>query len=228
MYPSKHEGAKILTHLIEHASDCQVKPQKLNLKDKPTEAELIEDVMQHNGPFINQLSTEYPPEASWIDFWKGWGAMRDCGNPLTSSYIPYTTLGIVSYKSGTSKCIEAKPEILARKEVCIKEDHRKLILYGVYTPCSTITPRHLDSTGSGHIVLLLYGIKVVIWWESKPELLDFYEQVHCQRKGVLSLNPIKTWPSLKWSILQEPGHYLHMNPGEVHLVLSPINPAVTG
>jgi hypothetical protein len=130
---------------------------------------------------------------------------------------------------GISKCIETIPEILQRKDTCVKVDQSgKPVMYGVCTPGSTITPPHLDSSGSGHFIFLLYGMKVVIRRESDPELLESYGNTHCQRKGQLSLNAVKTWRGLKWSVLSEPGHYVQIDPAQVHLVLSPVNSAVTG
>jgi len=42
------------------------------------------------------------------------------------------------------------------------------------------------------------------------------------------VNAVKTWPGLNWAILQEPGQYVMMEPGQIHAVVSPVNSAVTG
>ena len=102
------------------------------------------------------------------------------------------------------------------------------LLYSVITPAGTITCPHCDNTGSGHIILLTYGIKLVLWWDCDPEVLKYYGDIHCLKKGQLSLNAVKTWPGLKWAILDEPGQYLIMEPGQIHAVLSPVNSAVSG
>jgi hypothetical protein len=36
------------------------------------------------------------------------------------------------------------------------------LLYSVLTPAGTITAPHCDNTGSGHIILLVYGVKLVL------------------------------------------------------------------
>jgi hypothetical protein len=52
--------------------------------------------------------------------------------------------------------------------------------------------------------------------------------IHCLKKGQLCVNAVKTWPGLNWAILDQPGQYVVMEPGQPHAVVSPVNSAVSG
>ena len=229
MHPSKYIGLQIIEHVFTHALPNEVKPQKVELKYPPTEAELFEDVMTHTC-FFNHLSGETDPKFGWTDFWKGWGAMRDCGNPLIQSHTPFVAFDVISHPgNGLSRCIESKPKILERGDVQMRmRSDGSPLLYSVFTPAGTVTSPHCDNTGSGHVIMLSYGVKLVFWWDSSPAVLEEFSRIHCLRKGEHSVNAVKTWPGLKWAILQEPGEYVVMEPGQIHAVVSPVNSAVTG
>jgi hypothetical protein len=156
--------------------------------------------------------------------------MRDYANPLMDSHTPLVAFDVIAHPGqGLSKCVQSKPEVLEREDVCMRTHKNGCpLLYSVVTPAGTITCPHCDNTGSGHIILLTYGVKMVLWWDSSPEVLKYFSDIHCLRKGQLSVNAVKTWPGLKWAILDEPGHYLTMEPGQIHVVLSPVNSAVSG
>ena len=87
---------------------------------------------------------------------------------------------------------------------------------------------HCDNTGSGHIILLVYGVKLVLWWDCASEVLEQFGFIHCLKKGQLCVNAVKTWPGLSWAILDQPGQYVIMEPGQPHAVVSPVNSAVSG
>lgn len=58
--------------------------------------------------------------------------------------------------------------------------------------------------------------------------MKYFSLIHCLKKGELIVNALKTLPGLKWTILDEPGQYLVMEPGQIHAVVSPLNSAVSG
>jgi hypothetical protein len=57
--------------------------------------------------------------------------------------------------------------------------------------------------------------------------MDLFENLHCSHRGDYTLTALKTWPGLRWTIL-EPGMFIDMGPGTVHGVISPVNSAVSG
>lgn len=230
MHPSKDIGLQIIDHLFTtEVLANEVRPQTIEFSYPPTGAELFEDLMTHSK-FFNHLSGESHSKLNWTEFLKGWEAMRDNANPLMEPHTPLVAFDVVSHPGkGISRCIQSKPEILEREDVCMRvyKDGSPL-LYSVITPAATITSPHCDNTGSGHIILLVYGVKLVLWWDSNSEMLEHFSHVHCRNKGQFSVNAVKAWPGLKWALLDEPGQYLTMDPGQVHLVLCPVNSAVSG
>jgi hypothetical protein len=206
----------------------EVEPQKLELDSPPTGAELFEDLKTHTK-FFNSLTGESHAKFDWFQFLKGWEAMKDYANPLTEHYTPLVAFDVVAHPKGLSRCIQKKPEIMEREDVCARRHKNETpMLYSVVTPAGTITCPHCDNTGSGHIILLAYGVKLVLWWDCNPEVLEHFSLIHCLKKGELSVNAVKTWPGLNWAILEEPGQYLVMKPGQIHAVVSPVNSAVSG
>jgi hypothetical protein len=161
MHPSKDVGIQILDHISNSALASEIKPQKIELEYSPTGAEIFEDVRTHNK-FFNHLNGEFHPKFSWIDFWMGWGAMGDNGNPLMESHTPLVAFDVVAHPGkGLSKCVHSKPDVLERKDVCMRVHKDGCpLLYSVVTPGATITCPHCDNTGSGHIILLTYGKKL--------------------------------------------------------------------
>src|SRR5213078_589775 len=100
---------------------------------------------------------------------------------------------------GLLRCIGQKPETLLRTDACttVYQDHDPL-LKSVISPGGHITSPRCDSSGSGRIILLVYGIILVIWWEFDPKVWNDYGQMHCANKGQQFVNVVKTWPGLKW------------------------------
>jgi hypothetical protein len=230
MHPSKTIGWQILEHLsAAKALTHKVQPQTLELDSVPTGADLLEDVKSHTK-FFNHLTGESNAKFDWYQFMRGWEAMRDYANPLMEHYTPFVAFDVVSHPGkGLSRCIQKIPAIIERNAVCARRhENGTPMLYGVFTPAGTITSPHCDTTGSGHIILLVYGVKLVLWWDCNTEVMEDFSLMHCLTKGNLSVNAVKTWPGLNWAILDKPGQYLVMRPGQIHAVVSPLNSAVSG
>ena len=231
MHPSKHLGLNIIEALRARnlpPSYDQVRTITFRDEEAPTEAELFEDIFSHTK-FFNHVTGETREEWTPKTFWKGWGAMRDHGNPCVSHHMPLVAFDVISRSEGISRCISEIPPVLRKKDVCIRiDDDESIMLYSVMTPGGSITAPHIDNSGSGHIILGTYGSKLVIWFDHDENLMkNSYGLIHCKKMGGLSLNAVKDWPGLRWAVLK-PGMYLMMKPGSIHLVVSGENSSVSG
>ena len=94
-HPSRGKGIQILEHLM-NSPDClkgEVKSEEFKLENHVTEAELLEDIQNHKGYFNLEKECK---SWTWIKFWKGWGAMRDYGDPNIPNHSPLTAFDVVS------------------------------------------------------------------------------------------------------------------------------------
>ena len=94
----------------------------------------------------------------------GWEAMRDYAKPLMESHTSLVAFDVITHPGKRlSRCVQIKPEVLGREEVCMRtHKNGSLLLYSVVTPASIITSPHCDNTRSGHIILLTYRVKMVL------------------------------------------------------------------
>jgi hypothetical protein len=98
-HKSKLQGVEILKYLSSvEGHKKQVEPQKLELKNTPTGAEILLDVMKHKD-FSNHVSGVRHSEWTWEDFMKGWEAMRDHGDPTIDHHTPLIAFDVVSSPS---------------------------------------------------------------------------------------------------------------------------------
>lgn len=156
--------------------------------------------------------------------------MGDCGNPSLKHHIPYTAFDVMATSmTGLKYCFrEVVPDTLKRDDVIVQRaNDGSCKLSSVITPAFTITRPHLDGCGSGQILMVTYGCKIVFWWEMTEEMMGLFENLHCASRGEYTSIAISTWPNMKWAILRC-GEYIEMSPGTVHAVVSPMNSAVSG
>ena len=229
MHPSKPQGTEIIKFLMRSENlEKYVEPETLALRFPPTEAEIFEDLDGHTR-FFNHLSGDHDDGLNWKDFLMGWGAMRNFGDPTLENHTPLVAFDVVGYSDlGLSRCIVNLPLELEKENVHVRQDEEgKPYLVSVITPAGSITSPHCDNTGSGHVILGSYGTKLVVWWDTSDILLKNFGDIHCCKKGEVTVGAVKTWPGLHWTILQT-GKYLIMEPGQVHAVVSPENSAVSG
>jgi hypothetical protein len=230
-HPHKQIGKDIINYLITSCGDMEETPKVFEMDEKPTDAEIFEDVLKHKR-FFNHLNGNFHSKFTWKHFWKGWGAMRDHGDPLVQHHIPLVAFDVISSNGtsiclafliigeGLSRCIHGLPEILNVTDACVRSlNDGSPMLYSVITPAGTITSPHCDNTGSGHIILQAYGSKVVLWWDVNEAVLDHFKHIHCLRKGDLTMAAVTSWSGLHWAVLN-PGEYVVLEPNQVHAVVS--------
>lgn len=156
--------------------------------------------------------------------------MADHADPLEMDHNPLIAFNVASESmSGFRKCIEELPaELQAEGIFCKSREDGSALLYSVVTTGPCISPPHSDGSGSGHIILQSYKMKLVIWWDVTDEILEKYSRLHCRNiVGDPTLTAIRTWGEFHWAILK-PGEYLCMKPGQIHCVVSSVNSAVSG
>ncbi len=154
--------------------------------------------------------------------------MADRGDPIEGT--PYVAMNVECVSnSGLQGCIGDLPKSLKEEDVmvCLTEDGKSFSLTNVITPAFTISRPHLDGCGRGQVLLCVYEVKFLFWWEDSVELRKLFGEVHASSKGDYTRTAVRTWPGLRWTILHV-GEYIEMIPGTVHAVLSAENSAVAG
>ena len=204
-----------------------VSSEKHQLKSTPTAKHLMEDVTD-GDTFNHAITMELNEHVTVKGFMQGWMHMADKGDPIEGT--PYVAMNVECVSdNGLQECIGDVPKSLKGEDVmvCLTEDGMSFSLTSVITPAFTISRPHLDDCGRGQVLLCVYGVKLLFWWEDSIELRKLFAEIHASSKGDYTRTAVRTWPGLRWTILHV-REYIEMIPGTVHAVLSAENSAMAG
>jgi len=228
-HPSKDIGLGIIDEFlgVDKLERYYIQPKKHQIKLTPTAKHLMEDVTDKDT-FNHAITMELNENVTVKRFMQGWMHMADRGDPIEGT--PYVAMNVECVSnSGLQGCIGDLPKSLKEEDVmvCLTEDGKSFSLTNVITPAFTISRPHLDGCGRGQVLLCVYEVKFLFWWEDSVELRKLFGEVHASSKGDYTRTAVRTWPGLRWTILHV-GEYIEMIPGTVHAVLSAENSAVAG
>jgi hypothetical protein len=228
-HPSKDIGLGIIDEFLSlpNLNKCYVPPKTYKLEQIPTAKHIMEDVT-NDETFNHAITMEKHDNVDVKKFLQGWLHMGDRGDPMHG--IPYIAMDVQCVSDGgLQACIGGLPKSLESDDVmvCLTEDGRDVSLTDVITPAYTISRPHVDGSGRGQVLLCVYGKKFVFWWQDSDELRKEFGEVHGSSKGDYTRTAVRTWPGVRWTIL-ELGKYVEMMPGTVHGVISAENSAVAG
>src|SRR6266496_301338 len=228
-HPSKDIGLGIIDEFlgVDKLERYYIQPKKHQIKLTPTAKHLMEDVTDEDT-FNHAITMELNENVTVKRFMQGWMHMADRGDPIEGT--PYVAMNVECVSnSGLQGCIGDLPKSLKEEDVmvCLTEDGKSFSLTNVITPAFTISRPHLDGCGRGQVLLCVYEVKFLFWWEDSVELRKLFGEVHASSKGDYTRTAVRTWPGLRWTILHV-GEYIEMIPGTVHAVLSAENSAVAG
>jgi hypothetical protein len=230
-HPLKSSALNIVNYILSKTPPVHPvsSVSSIEFNEPCSQSELFEDLKDHTG-FRGQLTGDSNDQWSFVDFVKGWGAMADYADPLKPDHNPLVALNVISESPfGFKKCIGGLPDELAQEGIfCKAGDNGSPLLYGIVTPASSISPPHVNNSGSGRIILQTYKTRLLIWWDVTDENLEKYESLHCRNViGDPTLMALQTWGEFHWAILK-PGEYIRMEPGQIHAAISSVNSAVSG
>jgi hypothetical protein len=228
-HPSMPVGFNIIDQLLatKKLQDRYIKPATYSFKRAPTSVDLIRDLTDEDT-FFHGI-TMHRMEATTVgQFRDGWMNMGDSGDPMRET--PFVAMDVPCVSdNGLVGCMTGLPSELTEKGVMVSlsEDRETYHFTSVLTPAFTISRPHIDSCGRGQILLLVYGLKLLLWWDGSEALRELFANLHGASKGDYTWTAIKKWPGMRWTILH-PGEYILMHPGTIHAVLSPVNSAIAG
>jgi hypothetical protein len=240
-HPKAHVGKEILEFASKNTAqflEAYVLPEHLNFKEHIGGAEILEELEVHKGGLWQAFE-----EGIQIDvndknlrkFLKGWMASGDRQNPCEDHHTPYSAFDVQSTreKKGFRRCIaqesieQTLSDYVHLPRQPFFDGNACLLFLSVVTTGGSITNCHIDKCGSGQLLLELYGMKFVVWWELNPEMMKEYAELYHRMKGDFLRIGIERRPGFKWTVLN-PGDYIVMKPGTIHGVLSPVNAVVGG
>ena len=217
----KVASLNIIDHILSTPDILQryQEPYKLNFRKTPSFADVMEDLKSHTI-FLNCMTGDRS-NIDLLTFLQGWEAMRDNADP--TEYSPYAAVDVVSQPGkGLSHCVSEVPEQLQRDDVVIREEGGSDRLSSLVTPGGSTTVPRVDGYGSGQVLCVTYGVKLLLFWDWSEELMLFLDNHATEIERAA-----KTLEGMSWSILT-PGEYLLLSPGEVYAAMSPINSVMTG
>jgi hypothetical protein len=149
-----------------------------------------------------------------------------CQTPFAASDIP-------SSEYGLDTCGIQHPEIFNDPEICVRPvsfagDLRKFRLTTTISPAGSITDPHIDGTGSGLLLLELFGTKVLFTWPASMENLRWMEYQHGIKRGPLKLLRAMEELSQMCVNVLTAHKSVELTPGMIHAVISPNNSAISG
>jgi hypothetical protein len=87
--------------------------------------------------------------------------------------------------NGLVGCMVGRPFELMEEGVMVSksEDGRIYHFISVLTPAFTISRPHIDSYGRGQVLLVVYGLKLLPWWDDSEALRELFAELHGASKG---------------------------------------------
>jgi hypothetical protein len=234
MHPYRNLGLQIIDHLAG-GGGTEVRLERLALKEVPNQSHVLYDVEQYGGTFRNVLNGETDYRTGFGDFVRGWTMMGEGSgvDPRREGNTPYCALAVPSIDTGLGliSCIKDLPMELRRSNVYVERgEGREYEFISTITPAGTITGPHHDGRGSGQILVMMTGYKIMIWWDGTEKVEELFKPMHGSRRGDVAIalwNAVLSWPDLNWAIMR-PGYYIDMAPGTIHAVMSPTNSSISG
>lgn len=233
-HANKEKGMAVLNLLMEGTYGEEVKTEQLQLKSRVTAGDVMFDVLKYEGSFRNVLNgyEVEQKDGSKEEFIIAWNAMGEdmSQNPAGRKFTPYSALMVPSNNKqrGLGAAIGSTPSVLSRASVWVKRGNDGWPdMNTAVTPAGSITSLHEDGKGAGQILVVMYGWKVLMWWEDSDELREKYRPYHATTKGDMIVAAVRNWPGLKWACMG-PRDYIEMKPGCIHAVITPVNSAISG
>lgn len=233
--PHRALGLAILDRLQQLRFDA-LPTNELQFSSKLSPAHVMRDLYAHPRPrYRNQLLDVDADDTLIFDFVAGWVALADnagadvtdtCQTPFASSDIPATDQGLHS-------CELQYPEIFIDPNIFVRPDDftgdpRKYRLTTTISPAGSITDPHIDGTGSGLILLELFGTKILFTWPASTENLKWMNDQHGIKRGPLKLlRAIDELSEMRVNVLTA-HRSVELTPGMIHAVMSPSNSAIAG
>ena len=233
--PHREIGLQVLDKLQQlrfgALSTCE-----LSFNPSLSPAHVIRDLHAQPRPrYRNQILDVDDDVALFCDFVAGWVALANdpgvdvtdiCHTPFASSDIPATQQGLLG-------CGIQYPKIFEDSDICIHPvdsagDLRKYRLTTTISPAGSITDPHIDGTGSGLVLLELFGTKVLFTWPASNENLNWMNDQHGVKRGPLKLlQAIVEMSEMCVNVLTA-NMSVELTPGMIHAVISPNNSAIAG
>jgi hypothetical protein len=199
-------------------------------------AHIIRDLYVQQKPrYRNQLLDIDEDKALFCDFVAGWVALaHDPAADVTDvSQTPYAASDIPASDQGLEACGIQRPDIFNDMDICVRpidltDEFSKPRLTTTLSPAGSITDPHIDGTGSGLLLLQLFGTKILFTWPASSENLKWMNDRHGIKKGPLKLlQAIDELTEMCVNVLNA-HESVELAPGMIHAVMSPNNSAIAG
>jgi hypothetical protein len=233
--PHRALGLAILDRLQQVHFDA-LPTSELSFSSKLSPAHVIRDLFAQPRPrYRNQVLDVDDDDALFCDFVAGWAALaHDTGADVTDiSQTPFASSDIPATQQGLRSCGIQYPAIFNDPDVCVRPedfagDPRNYRLTTTISPDGSITDPHIDGTGSGLILLELFGTKILFTWPASAENLRWMNDQHGVKRGPLKLlRAIDELSAMRVNVLTE-HKSVELTPGMIHAVMSASNSAIAG
>lgn len=233
--PHRKLGLKILDRLQQLRFDS-LTTHDLAFNSRLSPAHVIRDLFAQQKPrYRNQLLDVDDDKALFCDFVAGWVALaHDPAAEVTDiSQTPYSASDIPSSELGLEACGIQRPEIFKDADICVRpidfsDGSSKPRLTITLSPVGSITDPHIDGTGSGLLLVQLFGTKVLFTWPASSENLKWMEDRHGIKRGPLKLFQAIGEMSQMCVTVLTANKSVELAPGMIHAVMSPNNSAIAG
>jgi hypothetical protein len=235
--PHRQLGLEILNKLQQLQFDS-LPTSELAFNASLSPAHVIRDLSAQQRPrYRNQLldADNDNDDAMFCDFVAGWVALANdpgadvndiCQTPFAASDIP-------SSERGLDTCGIQYPEMFNDPDICVRpvafaSNLRTFRLATTISPAGSITDPHIDGTGSGLLLLELFGTKVLFTWPASTENLRWMDNQHGIKRGPLKLLRAMDEMSQMCVNVLTAHKSVELAPGMIHAVISPNNSAISG
>ena len=233
--PHRKLGLNILDRL-QQLQFGSLPTRDLAFNSSLSPAHVIRDLyVQQNPRYRNQLLDVDDDKALFCDFVAGWVALaHDPVADVTDiSQTPYAASDIPSSEQGLEACGIQHPEMFNDADICVRpvdiaDEFSKPRLTSTLSPAGSITDPHIDGTGSGLLLVQLFGTKVLFTWPASPENLKWMNDRHGIKRGPLKLFQAIDEMSQMCVTVLTAHKSVELAPGMIHAVMSPNNSAIAG
>ena len=242
LYPTERRrtGIQVLDKLLENVPESLPKFQ-YKCTRIPTAGHVMEDVQTHGDKnrFFHFHGSYQHTSFNFHGFNRAWAALAEdvSANITHRTLTPLTAFDFPATVNGLLDCEIQLPTYLKREEVFVSpvaqgttlsDDNSDSPSYfsTIATPAGTIIDICDNCILTASALIVVVGEKLLFTWPNTPENREYYKTHHGTQNSFALLQAIDRMSGLKATVLRK-GEGVIMERGMIHVVLSPVNSAVS-